>query len=86
MVDSTVFDEFLIDGVLAEQVGIADDEELFLGSGDGYIEFTVDDFTICQSGRYGKYLQLVRLADGGTEDDDVALATLVPLYGVDGDI
>ena len=71
-------------------MGDADDEELLAGAGDGDIEFAVDGVgaggSVCLAGS-GLYdeLHLCGLGDGGAVDDDVALAALVALYGVNAD-
>ena len=77
-------------GVGGEYAGDADDEELLAGTGDGDIELAVDGVAfsrvVCLGGD-GLYdeLHLCGLGDGSAVDDDVSLATLVALYGVDAD-
>lgn len=76
--------QFPIDFILAEQVGIAGDEELLAGAGEGNVQFAVYQLAVGLGGD-GEDVQLIGLAHGGAVDDDVALAALVTFYGVDGD-
>lgn len=78
-------DELTVDFVSAEEGGIAYDEELLAGTGDGYIQFPVNGDSARMRG-YREDIQLVGLADGGAVQDDVALAALIPFDGVDGDL
>ena len=63
---------------------------MLAGAGDGDIELAVDGVggrgAVCLAGSslYDE-LHLCGLGDGGAVDDDVALAALVALYGVDAD-
>ena len=73
-----------IDFILTEQVSIADNEELLAGTGECHVQFAVDQLAVGLRGD-GEDVQLIRLAHGGTVDDDIALTALVTFYGVDGD-
>ena len=69
-------------------MGDADDEELLAGSGEGYVELAVEGVGGVAAWCGGLYYEfhLTGGGDGGAVDDDVALATLVALYGVDADV
>ena len=69
-------------------MGDADDEELLAGSSEGYVELAVEGVGAVGTRCGGLYYQLhlVGGGDGGAVDDDVALAALVALYGIDADM
>lgn len=76
--------QFAVYLVLAQQVRIASDEQLLAGTSEGYIQFAVNQLLIGLGGDR-EYVQLIGLTYGSAVNDDVALATLVAFYGVDGD-
>ena len=77
--------EFLEDRILTEQGAATQQKHLFTGAGEGHVQFAVDNVAVLREGVVGKEIQLVFVLDGETIDDDIALAALVPLHGVNGD-
>ena len=57
----------------------------FPGTGDGYVQLAVDDGSVFYETVAGKEIELPDVLDGETVDDDISLAALVPLYGIDTD-
>ena len=66
----------------------ADDEELLAGSCEGYVELAIKRVGGISAwcGALYYQLHLAGTGDSGAVDDDVALAALVALYGVDTDV
>ena len=84
-----LFHQGAIVGVGREHVGDADDEELLACAGDGDIELAVDGVGArgeeCLACALYDELHLSGFGDGSAIDDDVALASLIALYGIDAD-
>lgn len=73
--------------VAAEQLRIADEQEVLLGARHGDVQFAVDDVAVAiDEDVVGEEAQLVVAADGEAVDDVAALAALEALDGVDGDV
>ena len=69
---------------MAEEVGTAHDDGLQAGSGEGNIEFAVDEgAVIIGEGGGGEEVELVAVSYAKAIDDNVTLAALITLYGVD---
>ena len=69
---------------MAEEVGTAHDDGLQAGSGEGNIEFAVDEgAVIIGEGGGGEEVELVAVGYAKAIDDNVTLAALIALYGVD---
>ena len=79
-----LLDECAEDGVLAEQVAVADEECLLARAGEGYVEFAVDEGAVIFEALAGEEVELVLALHGEAVDDDVALAALVAFHGVYG--
>ena len=63
---------------------MAHQDKLLAGSGDGYIQFAVDECTLDHDG-LREQAHRMRAMDGGAQDDKVALAALIALDCVYGD-
>ena len=74
--------------VVAEEWGMAHQNEVLAGPGHGHIELAVDDGTIAWVHVFivGEEGKLVLLLCRETVDDDITLAALVTLDGVDADV
>ena len=77
-------DEVVVGLAGIEKREVTDEDELLAGTGDGDVEFAVDEFSLGVN-RIGEDGKLPGGTDNGGEDDDVALRALITLYGVDGD-
>ena len=74
--------QFRIKRIAGEERLIAYDEELLASTGDGNIQFAVDEFAFYFH-EIGKNVQFVSAGDGGAVDDDVFLTALIALNSVD---
>ena len=76
--------QFRIKRVSGKERLIAYDEELLASTGNGNIQFAVDEFAFYFH-EIGKNVQFVSAGDGGAVDDDVFLTALIALHSVDKD-
>ena len=76
--------QFRIKGIAGKERLIAYDEELLASTGNGNIQFAVDEFAFYFH-EIGKNVQFVSAGDGGAVDDDVFLTALIALHCVDED-
>ena len=72
--------------VLAQNVGISDEHEVQTCTSHRHVQLTVNHHSVLFEDVVGEEVQLVRLLYGETIDDIVALAALISLHGVDGDV
>ena len=81
---SKVIHELTEEGDVSEEVGTPHDDGLQAGSGEGNIEFAVDEgAVIIGEGGGGEEIELVAAGYAKAVNDDVALAALITLYCVD---
>ena len=72
--------------VLAQNVGISDEHEVQTCTRHRHVQLTVNHHSVLLEDVVGEEVQLVRLLYGEAIDDIVALAALISLHGVDGDV
>ena len=78
--------EFLENGILFEDWSATRHDHLLPCPRDGYIEFAVDDVAIFLETIGSKEVELIAMLDCKRIDDDVTLAALIALHGVDADL
>ena len=81
-----LLDELAEEGILTEHTGAACHKHLASGTGQGHVQFAVDQMAVLHKRVGGKEVQLVLAGDGEAVDDDIALRALIALHGVDADV
>ena len=74
------------EGIEAEGGFMTGEDELAPCAGEGHIELAVHFTTLLSHTVGGQEIELVTVGDGEAVDDDVALAPLITLDGVDADV
>ena len=65
---------------------VAREDELLAGTGEGDVEFAVDEMAALLEGIGSQKRELVLSLDGERIDDDIALRPLVALHSIDADV
>ena len=86
VVDTDVLHQFIESKVSPQYARVACKEKLFAGTGDSYVQFAVYPCVAFPERIGGKEIQLVKVAYGKRINDDIALASLIAFYGIDGNI
>ena len=81
-----VVDEVFEQGVGAQDGFVSSEDEALAGACECDVQLAVDNAAVLLEAVGGEEIELVAVADGERVDDDVALGTLVTLYGVDADV